>query len=119
MSISQPIAGILLFLFLFLSGFWLSRTGKPYSMLISAVHKLIGVGIGAFLVLAVYRRQQAAPLNGVEIILLVVTILLFGGLVATGALLTSDKTSPTLTISHKLLPYLAVISTGVTLNLLY
>ena len=118
MSSTRFIPGIILFLFLFLSGFWLSRTGKPYSTLTQAIHKLVGVGIGVFLVLAVYNRHQAVPLNGVEIVMIVVTVLLFAVLVASGALLTSEKTIPGLAFTHKVLPYLTVISTGVTMTLL-
>ena len=114
----QSIYGILFFLFLFLSGFWLSRTGKPYSMLAQAVHKLVGVGIGAFLILAVYNRHQVVPLTGIEIVMIVVTVVLFAILVASGALLTSEKTIPGLAFTHKVLPYLTVISTGVTMTLL-
>jgi len=32
------------FLIMFLSGFWLSRTGKPYGTFIFTIHKLIGNG---------------------------------------------------------------------------
>ena len=119
MESTQSILGISLFLILFLSGFWLSRTGKPYSKLPQAVHKLIGVGMGVFLVLAVYHRHQAVPLSAVEITMVVVTVILFAGLVASGALLTSEKTIPALVFTHKVLPYLAVISTGVMIYLLY
>jgi hypothetical protein len=38
----------LFFLFIFLSGFWLSRTGKPYSGIILTIHKLIGLAAVPF-----------------------------------------------------------------------
>lgn len=38
----------LLFLFIFLSGFWLSHSGKPYNTLIFTIHKLIGLAAGVF-----------------------------------------------------------------------
>ncbi|MBN1668636.1 MAG: hypothetical protein JW862_16200 [Anaerolineales bacterium] len=40
-----------------LSGFWLSRSDRPYSMLISALHKLAGVGTGIYFGLTVYRAD--------------------------------------------------------------
>ena len=114
----QSIYGILFFLFLFLSGFWLSRKGKPYSALGGGFHKLTGVGLGVFLALTVYRRHQAVPLYGVEILMVVVTVLLFAGLVASGAILMTEKTIPSLSFFHKIIPYLAVLSTGVMMALL-
>jgi hypothetical protein len=107
------------FLFIFLSGFWLSRSGKPYSAIIFNIHKLIGLAAGVFLVMTVYRIHQMAPLNPVEITAIVVTVLFFAATVAAGGLLSIDKPAPAvISMMHKLFPYLAVLSTAVTLYLL-
>ena len=109
----------LFFLFIFLSGFWLSRTGKPYSGIILTIHKLIGLAAGVFLVMTVYRIHQVAPLSPVEITAIVVTVLFFAGNVATGGLLSTDKTMPAVILRlHQITPYLTVLSTAVTLYLL-
>ncbi len=55
------IAGLFL-LFIILSGIWLSRTGRPLSVLILTLHKLISLGAVVFLAITVYRIHQAAPL---------------------------------------------------------
>jgi hypothetical protein len=109
----------LFFLFIFLSGFWLSRSGKPYSVIITTIHKLIGLAAGVFLVMTVYQIHQAAPIGPVEITAIVVTVLFFAGTVATGGLLSTDKPMPVaISMMHKLSPYLTVLSTAVTLYLL-
>ena len=119
MSSSQILLAVLLFIFVFLSGFWLSRTGKPYGIMASAVHKLVGVGLGIFLVMDVYHRHQAVPFGDVEILMIAVMMILFISLVATGAIVSGEKTLPALSFIHKILPYLAVISTSVMLSLLH
>jgi hypothetical protein len=109
----------LFFFFIFLSGFWLSRTGKPYSTLIFTIHKLVGLALGIFLILTVYRVHQLGTFTPVQIAVIVVTVLLFITTVAAGGMLSVDKPMP-LVVSwmHKLLPYVAVLSTGGCLLLL-
>jgi hypothetical protein len=109
----------LFFLLIFLSGFWLSRTGKPYSVITLTIHKLIGLAAGVFLVMTVYRIHQVVPLGPVEITAIVVTVLFFAGTVATGGLLSTDKPMPAaISMMHKLFPYPTVLSTVATLYLL-
>jgi hypothetical protein len=109
----------LFFLLIFLSGFWLSRTGKPYSTIIFTIHKLIGLAAGVFLVLTVYRIHQVAPLGPVEITAIVVTVLFFAGTVTAGGLLSIDRPMPAAILTlHQITPYLTVLSTAVTLYLL-
>ncbi|MBC8507127.1 MAG: hypothetical protein H8D34_19860 [Chloroflexi bacterium] len=88
-------------------------------MLIQAIHKLIGVAMGVYLVRMVFLTHNASPLTPVEIIAVVATVLLFIGLVATGGFLSSEKPMPIfVTAIHKVLPYLTVISTGALVYLL-
>ena len=109
----------LFFLFILLSGFWLSRSGKPYSSLIVTIHKLIGLAAGVYLVMTVYRVYKTASINQMGIIATVVTVLFFIGLVATGSLLSTNNTMPGfVTVIHRVFPYLTVLSTGVTLFLI-
>jgi hypothetical protein len=118
----------LFFLLIFLSGFWLSRSGKPYSSIIFNIHKLVGLAAGVFLIMTVYKTHQLAPLSPVEITAIVITVLIFVGTVAAGGLVSVDAAGglesinqpirAAISMMHKLLPYLAVLSTAATLYLL-
>lgn len=118
MQLNLLSAGLFILLII-LSGFWLSRMGKPYNMLSITIHKLIGLAVGIYLVLTVYRIYQAAMLSPTEIIAIVIAVLFFIGLVATGGLLSAEKPVPlSVSMIHKLFPYLTVLSTGFALYLL-
>ena len=117
------------FLFIFLSGFWLSRSGKPYNGLIFNIHKLIGLAAGIYLVRAVYMTHKDAPLSGVQWTAIVITILLFILTVAAGGLLSAiaegslknvgEAMLGAIELVHKVSPYVIVVATGVTLYLLF
>ncbi|MDH5459116.1 MAG: hypothetical protein OEY26_10405 [Nitrospinota bacterium] len=109
----------LFFLFIFLSGIWLSHSGKPLNVIILTIHKSVGLAAGVFLVLTVYRIHQVAPLSPVEITAIVVTVLFFAGTVISGGLLSTDKPVPAAILRmHRITPVLTVLSTAVTLYLL-
>jgi hypothetical protein len=108
----------LFFLLIFLSGFWLRRSGKPYNTIIFSIHKIIGLTAGVYLIMTVYQIHQPASLNPVEITAIIVSVLFFSGTVAAGGLLSIDKPMPAaISMMHKLSPYLTVLSTMVTLYL--
>jgi len=116
------------FLFIFLSGFWVSRLGKPYNGLFFNIHKLIGLAVGIFLIRTVYLTHQVAPLSPIQWTAIAVTVLLFlftviaGGLLsvlAEGGLENMGQTMQRdIELVHKISPYLIVVSTGVALYLL-
>ena len=115
----QLINAGLFFLFIFIFGFWLRFSGKPYNTLLITIHKLIGLGLGIYLGLKVHEVYQKSSLGSTEIISIVVTVLLFVALVASGSLLSAEKEMPGIVKSiHSVLPYLTIISTGVTIYLL-
>ena len=68
---------VLFFIFIILSGFWVSRSGKPYNALKFNIHKFIGLGLGAILIQTVYKANQSNPLNSGQIMSVVVTFLFF------------------------------------------
>ena len=117
------------FLFILLSGFWVSRSGKPYNTFIYTVHKLIGLGIGVYLIRMVYLTNRAAPLNATQWTAIIITVLLFVLTVAAGGLLSvlaegglqnmGQGMQMAIELVHKILPYVIVVSTGVTLYLLF
>ena len=109
----------LLFALIFLSGLWVSGSGKPYSTLPFTIHKLVGLAVGVLLAVIVCQTHQAAPLDLLKIAAIVVTVLLFAGTVAVGALLSIDKSMPAVVRKlHQIIPVLTVVSTAGTLYLL-
>jgi uncharacterized membrane protein len=112
------VAGVF-FLFIFLSGLWLHKAGRPLHAGISAIHKLISLAAGVFLIVSIYQLGQVVPLGAMEWIAIVVTGLLFAGDVATGGVLSFEKPRPPAVLRlHQILPILTTISTGVMLYLL-
>ena len=107
------------FVFIFIFGFGLSRTGKPYSTALLNFHKLIGLGLGIYLVREVVLIHKAAPPNPTQIAAVASLAVFFLGRVVTGGLVSAEINVPKfVNITHKVLPYLAVISTGITLYLI-
>jgi hypothetical protein len=115
---ARAIVAGLFFVFVFLSGIWLSRTGRPLNVGISTIHKLIGLAAGIFLLVTLYQRNRLVPLNATEWIAIVITGLCFLGTVASGGFLSSDKPVPVAVLRvHQLVPVLTALSSGVTLYL--
>jgi hypothetical protein len=114
------VAGIgLLFVFVFLSGLWVSGAGKPYSTLPFSVHKLVGLAAGILLAVIVYQTYRADPLGLLEIAAIVITVLLFAGTVAAGAFLSINQQAPGVVLKlHQVIPVLTVLSTAGILYLL-
>jgi hypothetical protein len=121
MSINpMPIAGTgFLFLFTFISGFWLSRSGKPFSVIILTIHKLISLAAAVLLGIVIYRINQVVPLRTIELAAGVVTGLFFLDAVVSGGLLSIGKPMPAVILTmHRITPYLTVFAGAVTLYLL-
>lgn len=117
-STANAIVAGLFFMFIFLSGFWLSRRGRPLNVAISTVHKLISLAAGAFLLVTIYQRNQVVPLNTREWIAILVTGLCFLGTVASGGVLSSDKPMPVAVLRiHQVVPVLTALSSAATLYL--
>lgn len=113
------VGALVFFLFIFISGFWLSRSGKPYSGIILTIHKLISLAAIVLLGITIYRVNQAARLSAIEPLAAVVTGLFFLGTMITGGLLSTDKAMPAIVLRlHQITPYLTVLSTAATLYLL-
>jgi len=127
-TLLKIVSASLFFLFIFISGFWLSHSGKPYSSLIFNIHKLIGLAGGIFLGVTVFQAHKVTPLGPAQISAVVITVLLLviniaaGGLIsieAAGDLKSINKAMRTaISRIHKIFPYLAVLSTAITLYLL-
>jgi len=106
------------FLFIFLSGIWLSRAGRPLNVAISTIHKLISLAAGIFLLMTIRQRRQVVPLNTSEWIGILFTGLCFLGAVASGGFLSSDKPMPVAVLRvHQIVPVLTALSSAVMLYL--
>lgn len=109
----------LLFLFMFLFGFWLSRNGKPYNMALFTVHKLVALGAVVYLAVTITKIHQATPLTSMQFTAVIITALCFVVTAASGAMLSVDKVMPEIVHRlHQITPYLTVLSIGATLYLL-
>jgi hypothetical protein len=109
----------LFFVVIFVSGYWLSRSGKPYNVIVLTIHKLISLAAAAFLVITIFQTYRGAALGAAGLIAGIVTGLFFVSTVVSGGLMSIDKPMPAaISMMHKLFPYLTVLSTAVTLYLL-
>jgi hypothetical protein len=118
-AILQFVYAGVIFVIIFISGFWLTFTGKPYNGIILTVHKLISLAALVFLGYLLYRVHQGAGLSTVVIIASVFTAIFFIALIATGGMLSSDLPPSSLVLLlHFVLPYLTVVSSGVMLYFL-
>jgi hypothetical protein len=121
MNISLPtILGAGAFLLCcFLSGFWLSHSGKPLNGLIFNIHKFIALGAVAFIGINVYQANQATALTTIELIACAVSGVFFLGTFISGGLLSTGKPVPALLVRvHQVMPFLTTLSTAGSLYLL-
>lgn len=109
----------LFFVFIILTGFWLSRTGKPYKSLILNIHKLIALAAVVVLIITIVKVSKVTPLDTLAVIAVVVTGVLGVTMFATGGLVSGLKTVPSILLTlHHVMPYLAVLSTAGALYVL-
>lgn len=116
---SRVVGAGLFFLFIFLSGFWLSNSGKPLNVIILTIHKLVSLAAIVFLVITISQINRVATLSTIQLTASVITGLFFLGTVITGGLLSTDKPMPAVILTmHQIIPLLTLLSTAVTLCLL-
>jgi hypothetical protein len=109
----------LFYLLIFLSGVWLSRSGKPLNGVILTIHKLMSLAASVLMVITLYQMNQAATLGAMRLAAAVVTGLCFLGTVVFGSLLSTGKPMPAAILRmHQVMSVLTVLSTAVTLYLL-
>jgi hypothetical protein len=109
----------LFFVFIFLSGLWLSRQERPFNSVVLTIHKLISLAAGILLVVTVYQTNQVATLGATELVAGVVTGLLFLGTGISGGLVSTDHSQPPAVLYiHRITPFLTALSTAVTLYVL-
>lgn len=103
----------------FVLGFWLRRSGKPYSGLVMTVHKLASLAVLILFILVVYRVNQATPLGTSALLAVVLTIVVFLTAIISGGLVSIDR--PTSSIAralHWAMPFLTIAGVAATFILL-
>ena len=118
-AIGSRVAGAgLSAVFVFISGFWLSRSGKPYNGVVVTIHKLISLAAAFLLGTVIYPASRAVALQPIELTAVVVTGLAFLVTIISGGLLSTDKPMPGITSTmHKITPYLTALFAAVVLVL--
>lgn len=105
----------ILFIVKFAFGFWLFKTGKPYSVIILTIHKLVSLFTALYIGLIARRVYLNEGLDAKSIIMVIITELLFIVAIGSGGYLSTDKPAPSvISILHKLTPFLSLISTIIT-----
>jgi hypothetical protein len=109
----------LFYLFIFVSGFWLGRSGKPYNGIVFNIHKLIAVLAVVFLVITMCQISQVARLSAMELTTGVVTGVFFLGAIISGGVLSISKSIPAAILTmHQITVFLTALSTAATFYLL-
>jgi hypothetical protein len=107
-----------LFLLIFIFGFWLSRSGKPYSPALFNIHKLLSLGALVLIGVLAYRSHQQAALNGAQVTALALMLVCFLVSMITGGLLNLERTQTALKWVHHVIPYLTFLTSAGSLYLL-
>jgi hypothetical protein len=108
-----------LFIVVFLLGFLLRRSGKPYSGLMLTAHKLISLAVLILLVLVVHRFNQATPLDSTALLTAVLTVVFFVVAIISGGLVSIDRpTPPVVRALHWATPFLTIAGVAATYFLL-
>jgi len=107
-----------LFLFVFLSGLWLNRSGRPINTIILTLHKLIALGTLIFIGVTIYQVNQATQLSTAAIAATVITGILFVTTIIAGGLLSLDEPVSAMSVVHKVGPFLTVAGTIATMTFL-
>lgn len=118
--VSRPVFAGLLLLFSLISGVWLSNSGKPLSVAIFTIHKLIALATVIVTAAYIYHASRAVDIRTfVEPAVIAVTGLLFFALFISGALLSLGKPLPGAVLRiHQVAPLLALASSAMTIYLL-
>ena len=118
MSISLKLTGIaLLYIIAIILGFWLNKTGKPYSPLIFNIHKLVSLAAVVFTGIVVYNLLKQTESHPLLTLLIIAAVILYLALIVSGGLLNLDKPFYSLLrLVHKIMPAFAL---GLTIWIFY
>jgi hypothetical protein len=119
-TVSRLVVAGALSLLTLISGVWLSHSGKPLNVVIITIHKLVALATVIVIATNVYPLYRAVESRTfLELVLIVVTGLLFLALFVSGALLTRGSPLPEAVLRvHQVAPLLALGFSVATLYLL-
>ncbi len=118
-NIIYTVAAAAAFVMVFISGFRLRISGKPYKSMIFNLHKLLAVAALVLLILIVRNINASANLNSFELVVCSISGLIFLITIITGGMMSIYKTAPPpVEMMHKVFPYLTVLSSTSTLLLI-
>lgn len=107
------------FVVIFLLGYRLMRSGKPYSGLILTIHKLLALAVLVILALLVAQAARTAPLDAVVWVASLTSAASFVVAIISGGLLSTDKKLPPVVKAlHRVSPFLALLAAAITLIVL-
>lgn len=118
---TKLIAAGILFLFTLVSGMIVSRSGRPLSVGLVTIHKLIAVATVVLVGMAFHQLLQTMQGKAyIEVSLMLVGAVLFLALIATGALLTREEMQlPGVVLKvHQVAPLLALAASTLSMYLL-
>jgi hypothetical protein len=107
-----------LFLIIVLTGFWVSRSGKPINVIKMNIHKLIALGTAVFIGIIFYRMSNGIAFNLQRITSLILSVFFAVAAIITGGLASLAKPIRVAVVIHKITPYLTILSTAATLYFL-
>ncbi|MFN2146728.1 MAG: hypothetical protein ACK2T7_15365 [Anaerolineales bacterium] len=122
MILTQPklITMGILFVVIFIFGYMLSGQGKPYGVLLFNAHKLLALGTMVYLGIMIYRRHQVEPLDSGQLAWIIATAAIAMVTIVIGGLQDTDLNLPAaLKFTHKVFPYLTVISTAASVYFVF
>ncbi len=108
----------LLFILVFVSGFWLANSARPINTIVLTIHKLIALGALILIGVMIYQVNQVAPLSSATIVATVITGVFFVVTIIVGGLLSLEQPVTAVSIIHKVGPFLTVGGVIVTMYLL-
>jgi hypothetical protein len=119
-NILQVIGTVIFFIIIYISGYRLKRTGKPYNSITFNIHKLISLAVIAFLIVKIYNINQVSEITLAEWVIIIITGFLFIIAIVSGGLRSIDKSaSEVIPIIHKVTSFLTVFATAVLLYFLF
>ena len=81
----------ILLVFSIITGFWLSKKGRPLNNAVFSLHKIIAVAAIVFIAMQIYREWKGGGLHDFAFLSIIATGFLFFIVLVSGAFLSFDK----------------------------
>ena len=118
LSIKIILSGVL-FTIIIISGFRLRKTGHPYNFIMVSVHKFSSLAIFVILIFIIFQLKDIYAVPGLAFNLIILSGILFVLALVSGGLLSAGKISKKIiSLTHKITPFLILISCGLALFLI-